>query len=95
MKDVEIYCAAIDASIASVGGFCTGDHEVCNHQRLSGAGYCFSASSPPYISTAAITAFNILCDQPERIKDLQSNVKSARKLLKTLRIFYLTIINQF
>ena len=31
-----------------------------DHQRLSGLGYCFSASLPPYLATAAIGALDIL-----------------------------------
>ncbi len=41
-------------AIASVGGFCSGNLEVTEHQRLSGLGYCFSAALPPYLATAAI-----------------------------------------
>jgi 7-keto-8-aminopelargonate synthetase-like enzyme len=29
-------------------------------QRLSGAGYCFSASLPPMLATAAISALDII-----------------------------------
>jgi 7-keto-8-aminopelargonate synthetase-like enzyme len=47
-------------SLASVGGFCVGHHEVCDHQRLCGQGYCFSASLPPYLATAAQEALSIL-----------------------------------
>ena len=38
-------------SLASIGGFCAGDREIVDHQRLSGLGYCFSASLPPYLAT--------------------------------------------
>lgn len=34
--------------------------QVCDHQRLCGQGYCFSASLPPYLATAAIEALRIL-----------------------------------
>eukprot|EP00877_Chromochloris_zofingiensis_P009386 jgi/Chrzof1/4700/Cz14g23100.t1 len=47
-------------ALASVGGFCVGHHEVCDHQRLNGQGYCFSASLPPYLATAAIDTLSIL-----------------------------------
>lgn len=38
-------------SLASIGGFCAGDREIVDHQRLSGLGYCFSASLPPFLAT--------------------------------------------
>lgn len=37
--------------MASIGGFCSGEREVVDHQRLSGLGYCFSAALPPYLAT--------------------------------------------
>ena len=43
--------AAAGNALASIGGFCCGDREVVDHQRLSGLGYCFSASLPPYLAT--------------------------------------------
>ena len=52
ISDVDVLCAGMDMSLSTVGGFCVGSHQVVDHQRLSGAGYCFSASSPPYTSTA-------------------------------------------
>ncbi len=33
---------------------------VCAVQRLSGAGYCFSASSPPFCSAAALASFALI-----------------------------------
>jgi serine palmitoyltransferase len=64
-SDVSIVCAALDSSIASVGGICTGSKQVVSHQRLSGSGYCFSASSPPYTATAATVAVGLLAANPE------------------------------
>merc|ERR1712217_36386 len=45
-----------------VGGFCAGRERLIEHQRLAGAGYCYSASSPPS-SCAAVSA---------TLEDLQS-----------------------
>lgn len=33
-----------------------GELALVEHQRLSGSGYCFSASLPPYLASAAIDA---------------------------------------
>lgn len=52
-------CGAGNA-LSSVGGFCCGNHEMVDHQRLSGLGYCFSASLPPYLATASIGALDVL-----------------------------------
>lgn len=43
-------------------------------QRLSSSGYVFSASLPPYLASAAITAIDILEENPALIRKLKSNV---------------------
>ena len=50
-------------ALASVGGFCAGDREIVDHQRLSGLGYCFSASLPPFLATAGVGALDVLESQ--------------------------------
>jgi len=61
MKDIAFYCANLDAAIASTGGICTGEAPLIDHQRLSGAGYVFSASSPPFTSESFVGPnFNFL-----------------------------------
>lgn len=59
-SDVEIMTADLGNAVASVGGVCVGADDVVDHQRLSGAGYCFSASQPPFLAKAATTAVEIL-----------------------------------
>lgn len=58
--DVDIVCVSLDTSFASVGGMCAGSAEIVDHQRLSGVGYVFSASSPPYTATAAMQAMKLV-----------------------------------
>jgi serine palmitoyltransferase len=57
---IEVTTAALSNAFSSVGGFCCGSHQVVDHQRLSGAAYCFSASVVPYLATAASKAVEIL-----------------------------------
>ena len=47
MYDAEITTIALENSLGSIGGVTVGNEEVVDHQRLSGAGYCYSASAPP------------------------------------------------
>jgi serine palmitoyltransferase len=78
---VDILCASMDNALASVGGFCVGNHQVVDHQRLSGAGYCFSASSPPYTSTASLLTLGMIAAQPALGASLR---KKASKLRRSL-----------
>ena len=76
MRDVEIITFSLENSIGSVGGVTVGSEEVVDHQRLSGAGYCFSASCPPFLATAAMTSIQKMesADGKARIKELHNNV---------------------
>lgn len=73
---------SLDTALASVGGFCAGKRYVIDHQRLSGLGYCFSASVPPMMAAAAIEALNIMESATDRFEKLQANTALLRKLLQ-------------
>ncbi|XP_011297989.1 serine palmitoyltransferase 1 [Fopius arisanus] len=58
--EIDIIIGSLEWAVASIGGFCVGSSFVIEHQRLSGLGYCFSASLPPLLTAAAITAIDIM-----------------------------------
>merc|ERR1719199_2315427 len=64
---IDVLVGSLEHSLASVGGFCAGNRMVVSHQRLSGTGYCFSASLPAYATCAALEALKQLEAQPERL----------------------------
>lgn len=64
IEDIDLISANMENALASVGGFCCGRSFVVDHQRLSGQGYCFSASLPPLLAAAAIEALNIMEENP-------------------------------
>lgn len=71
-------------SLGSIGGFCAGDRDIVDHQRLSGLGYCYSASLPPYLATAAICALKSMQKQPDLVQSVSENAKTMRKLLQQI-----------
>eukprot|EP00184_Porphyridium_aerugineum_P006741 CAMPEP_0184701498 /NCGR_PEP_ID=MMETSP0313-20130426/20159_1 /TAXON_ID=2792 /ORGANISM="Porphyridium aerugineum, Strain SAG 1380-2" /LENGTH=568 /DNA_ID=CAMNT_0027161585 /DNA_START=121 /DNA_END=1823 /DNA_ORIENTATION=+ len=76
-SDVEIMIVDAGNSLASVGGFCVGERGVVSHQRLSGAGYCFSASQPPFLASACIAAIRLLQSEGQsRVSQLEANIKT-------------------
>eukprot|EP00250_Pteridium_aquilinum_P020600 c24875_g1_i1 orf=202-2427(+) len=81
IEKVDIITAAMGHALASAGGFCTGSTKVVDHQRLSGAGYCFSASLPPYVASASIAAISVLQKSPNLLSKLQGNITFFRKAL--------------
>lgn len=60
MYDAEVVTVSLENALGSIGGLTVGNEEVVDHQRLSGSGYCFSASSPPFTASAAIQALRKL-----------------------------------
>lgn len=48
-------------------------------QRLSSSGYVFSASLPPYLASAAITAIDVLDETPDLITKLRKNIATLHQ----------------
>ena len=64
-QEVDMVTASLGTSLGSVGGFCAGEHQVIEHQRINASGYCFSASLPPYLSSGAMASLDVIRRQPE------------------------------
>jgi serine palmitoyltransferase len=91
--DVEIVGASLGNSLATIGGFCAGDREIVDHQRLSGAGYCFSASLPPYLASAGTAALAIIsAEGGERSKKARSNAQRFRSGVLNAKISNLKVV---
>lgn len=58
--DVDMIVASLENAAASYGGFCAGSHFIIDHQRLSGLGYCFSASLPPLQTAVGIKSIELM-----------------------------------
>lgn len=59
-SQIDLIAVSLETSLGSVGGFCAGPSFVIDHQRLSGQGYCFSASLPPLLAVAAETGLELM-----------------------------------
>lgn len=83
MHDAEIVTISLENSLGSIGGVTVGNEEVVDHQRLSGAGYCFSASCPPFTASAAIQALSQLESRSELLGRLNENKAYLYKRLNS------------
>ena len=81
-EDVDIVCVSLEMAVASVGGFCAGKSYVIDHQRLSGLGYCFSASVPPMLASAAMESLAVMQTQTDMFEKVRQNARSLRQKLK-------------
>ncbi|KAK7311082.1 hypothetical protein RJT34_08976 [Clitoria ternatea] len=87
VEKLDIITAAMGHALATEGGFCTGNARVIDHQRLSSSGYVFSASLPPYLASAAITAIDVLEENPSLITKLKNNIALLWKELSKIPSF--------
>ena len=79
--DVHVTVGSLSTTLGAVGGFCFGSREVVDHQRLSGSGYCFSASAPPFLCTTATTALEELAKSPDAVARLHARCASLHARL--------------
>ncbi len=92
MQHAEIICIGLENAMGSIGGITVGNEEVVDHQRLSGAGYCFSASLPPFLATASKANLKRLETQPEVLGNLKENIAFFYKTLNSISAKGTTLI---
>ncbi|XP_049874251.1 serine palmitoyltransferase 1 [Pectinophora gossypiella] len=85
--EIDLIVGSLEHSFATIGGFCAGTHFIVEHQRLSGLGYCFSASLPPMLTQAAISALDIIEEKPEIIDELDEISRKLNKALSQLKYY--------
>ncbi|XP_038049592.1 serine palmitoyltransferase 1-like [Patiria miniata] len=81
VTDIDLISACMENSLGTLGGFCVGSKYVVDHQRLSGLGYCFSASLPPMLASAAMAALDIMEDDPTMASRLQARSEHVHEEL--------------
>lgn len=81
---IDILVASLETAASASGGFCTGSREVVDHQRLSGAGYCFSASMPPFLCVSGHEAVKLIAAEPNRRQDLFEATDACRRILSAV-----------
>lgn len=82
VQDIDLIAAGIENALATQGGFVVGTKYVVDHQRLSGLGYCFSASLPPMLAASACEALSMMDEmRGERTQRLQAVSSSLHERL--------------
>lgn len=81
-NEVDLIMGTFSKSLASIGGFISGDADTINWLRHSCRTYIFSASNTPAATAAAREALHIIQQEPERIEALWKVTKYALKRFK-------------
>lgn len=85
--EVDLRSAGLEWAAGTIGGFCAGSSFIVEHQRLSGLGYCFSASLPPLLTQAAISALDKFESEPKIFAELRSCCRKVSQKLPSLADF--------
>jgi len=90
VQDIDFIAGTMEYAFASFGGFIVGSSYVVDHQRISGLGYCFSASLPPFLAGAGMKAVEVLMENPNIVQELQTNSEYMHNVLMDLKGFELS-----
>lgn len=82
--EVDLHVGTLSKSLASCGGFVTGDHALINYIRYFARSAMFSAAPSPMVTAAASAAVELLRNEPSRRKSLWDNAHYVHRELNRL-----------
>jgi 7-keto-8-aminopelargonate synthetase-like enzyme len=83
-KDVDLIMGTFSKSLASLGGFISGDEAPIHYLKHHSKELIFSASMPPSAVAAVIASLEVMQEEPERIQKLWKNAQKMREGFKKL-----------
>jgi 8-amino-7-oxononanoate synthase len=83
-SDVDLVMGTFSKSLAAIGGFVAGPHDVIDYVRFHARSEIFSAAPPPASIAAAAKALEIVEREPERRKQLWENTEYMKRELTGL-----------
>ncbi|MBI4901469.1 MAG: aminotransferase class I/II-fold pyridoxal phosphate-dependent enzyme, partial [Actinobacteria bacterium] len=84
LDEVDLLMGTLSKSLASIGGFVSGDRKVIDTLRHTARSHLFSASLPPASVAAAICALDIIEQEPGRRLTLLANARFLSEGLREL-----------
>ncbi|KAK0625372.1 pyridoxal phosphate-dependent transferase [Bombardia bombarda] len=78
---VDMIVGSLAGPLCGGGGFCAGQKDVVEHQRLTAASYTFSAALPAMLAMTASESLNILQSNPEILQQCRENIRFMRAQL--------------
>ncbi len=71
---IDIKMGTLSKTIPSIGGYIAGNEELITYLKHASRAFIFSAALPPAQTAAAKAAFEVIMEEPERVKLLHRNV---------------------
>lgn len=81
-KAVDIWMGTCSKSLASCGGFITGENALVEHLKFLAPGFLYSVGLAPTLAASALTALNTMLEEPERLQRLKANSQYFLKQAK-------------
>lgn len=88
-EDVDLITGTFSKSLASLGGFCVGDHKVIDFIRHTSRPFIFAASIPPTAIAAVRKSLEIIKREPERRENLLKIADYMRDALRKRNIKFI------
>ncbi len=73
LDTIDIKMGTLSKTIPSVGGYIAGNRDLIRYLRHASRAYIFSAALPPAQAAAAKAAFEVILEEPWRVKKLREN----------------------
>lgn len=84
LQEVDIILGTFSKSLATVGGFIVGDHDVINWVKHFARPLIFSASPPPSTVASVLAALEVIDSEPELLEKLWINTRYMIQEFKNL-----------
>lgn len=79
---VDIWMGTLSKALASTGGYIAGSQALIDILKVGAPGFLYSVGLPPVLAAAAISALDILLEEPQRVVALRENAKLFDDLAK-------------
>jgi glycine C-acetyltransferase len=80
---VDIKMGTLSKTIPSAGGYVAGNRELITFLKHEARGFIFSAAVPPAQAAAAKVAFDVIEEEPWRVKKIQDNYNHFANRLRS------------
>ncbi len=85
-KDIDICMGTLSKTLASAGGYITGERALIELLRTYAPGFLYSVGIPPASAAASLAALEIMHTEPQRVQALQNNGQLFLRLAKQKNI---------
>ncbi len=71
---IDVRMGTLSKAISSLGGYIAGSSELISYLKHTVRSFIFSAALPPTLAAAAKASFEVIEEEPERVKKLRDNM---------------------